>query len=71
MTLSPKMAELLHFGHKKNFPRKSKNQFYLSLSDNQVQFHKNPMKRVSKKFKSVTSKKNFSNKFEMITFTNF
>ena len=60
MTLGPKMAQLLHFELNKNFPRKSKSQFYLSLNDNNVQFHKNPMKTFSEKFKDVTLEKNFS-----------
>ena len=60
MTLGPKMAQLLHFEPNKNFSQKLRSRFYLSLSDNQVQFHKNPIKRFSEKFKSVTLEKNFS-----------
>ena len=60
MTLGPKMSQLLHLELNKNFSQKLKSQFYLSLSDNQIQFHKNPMKRFSEKFKSVTLEKNFS-----------
>ena len=58
--MGPKMVQLLHFELNKNFYRKSKSQFYLSLSDNHAQFHKTPIKRFSKKFKSVTLEKNFS-----------
>ena len=60
MTLGSKMAQLLHFELNKNFSQKLKSWFNLSLSENQVQFHKNPIKRFSEKFKVVTLEKNFS-----------
>ena len=59
MASGPNMAQLLHFELNKNFSQKSNGQFYLSLSDNQVQLHKNPMKRSREKFRSNTLERNF------------